>query len=362
MLEKKEIKIYLDMAHEIRESHSLIDMHVHPFEIIYKGLKYNKKNLHYGVYSLNNQTYVPPQITENVIEKKINEKFEQYGENIKRKMLLLKAMCLYAHVGPEVIGDHMKICGVDKVLLLPVLTPDETSEVQMEMMAEIFGEDKRFIFGYCVPNYIQNNQISKVVKNAILKYNIKAIKIHPNISGIDLTTNFGRERIERILEASRDTGLMVIVHGGRSPDINNSETIAYSVLKNLQAIDWGITREPVVIAHAGTFGHDSLEVVNDVLPVLNKLLSKYNNLLVDVSAVNIETLCLILKNIDFDRILFGSDSFYKIQWHGVVGLLYALKKTKNNCENGFVKIASVNPMRYVIGEDRKNARNNISKI
>ena len=58
----------------------------------------------------------------------------------------------------------------------------------------------------------------------IAGYDVKAVKLHPNISRIDPATSHGMERVESILGACSRARLPLIVHGGRSPILGDDRT------------------------------------------------------------------------------------------------------------------------------------------
>jgi predicted TIM-barrel fold metal-dependent hydrolase len=212
----------------------------------------------------------------------------------------------------------------------------------MVLMNDIFGGDERFELGYCVPNEVDLESIDLKIKENVRRYGIKILKIHPNITEINLDSILGVERVETILESSQKNKLKVIVHGGRSPILKNEGAVSFATMKNLEKIDWSITSEAVTIAHAGAFGCDTLEIKGEVLPKLKKMLAKYDNLYVDLSGIEFGDLCLILKSLDTDRIVFGSDSFYEYQWKGLVRLFAALQTSSSRVEESFLKICSLN--------------------
>ena len=192
-------------------------------------------------------------------------------------------------------------------------------------------------------NLLLFNEIRNLVRDAVHSYKIKAIKIHPNITEIDLSESSGKERVEYIIEAAGKAGLKVVIHGGRSTGIKDPMASSYGILKNLQHIDWGNTNQAVIIAHAGTYGHDLSQIKEEVLPLMNRLLSRHSNVFVDVSGLEIDAISAIVKRIDIDRIFFGSDALYNSQWGALVKLMHVLQKNAPNYEECFVKIASVNP-------------------
>jgi predicted TIM-barrel fold metal-dependent hydrolase len=233
------------------------------------------------------------------------------------------------------------------VLLLPVAPSSGGIKSQMRAMAKMFGNDRRFLMGCSIPNSIGSKEISKFVTQMVNQFDIKAIKLHPNITGIDLRSRIGKERVENILCACGESGLPLIIHGGRSPIVRNPVAASYSSIDNLESINWGKTGETVVIAHAGSYSCDLHETEQEVLPRLKKMLSLYANLMVDVSALEIDALLAVLKNIPIDRILFGSDALYESQWSSMVKVLYALSETTSHIEEQFIQIASINPSKYI---------------
>ena len=344
---KEETVNYLNIIKEIGKSITLIDIHTHPFDIIFNNFIYSKNPDLDGIYSIKNSIYALPKVSSYPAKQYSEGNVRQFNKNLNMKLSLLTLRQTYGHTGPGVFKDHMKLSGINKIFLLPVLNAHETDNSQMDLLTSIFGHDESFLFGYCIPNSIQNEEITKVVQDAVHKYNIKVLKLHPNITGINLTSTNGRERVERILEASRGAKLPIVVHGGRSSIVKNLEAMSYSTLSNLQHIDWNISKEAIVIAHAGMFEHDITEINTEIVPILKKMLSKYDNLFVDISGLSDEELYLVLRNVDINRIIFGSDALYNKQWLAVVNLFQVLQKSVSNYEESFIAIASINSKRII---------------
>ena len=139
----------------------------------------------------------------------------------------------------------------------------------------------------------------------------------------------------------------MVVHGGRSTILKNPETAAYGSIDNLESINWGISSETVIIAHAGAYAYNLKEAEQEVFPRLKKMLSRHDNLMVDISALDIESLIFVLNNIDVEKILFGSDALYESQWASIVKLWCALLKTMPNINEAFIQIAGRNPLRCI---------------
>lgn len=349
ILLKEQVLKYLDCVKRLQNVCPLIDIHVSPFEVIFKAFHY-APNPHYeGIYSLDSGRYSQPSVGPLWIEIRPPESTAKINEHVPAKLSLLLYRQFYTHIGPRVLNDHMRLSGISRSLLLPVVQPDSDGEEQFRLMFNIYSGDERLFLGYCIPNTVSNKDILPVIRSAISKYRIRAIKLHPNITEINLSTVAGKQRVENILEVCRVTGLPLVIHGGLSPVLKNPSSRGYATLSNLCQINWSITSTPVVISHAGMMGH-SLREISDLMPLLSRLLSIHSNIMVDVSALDFGTLCFILEKIDRDRIVFGSDAFYFPQWSAVVKLLHALKETVSDAEEAFVKIAGENPAQYIFRE------------
>jgi hypothetical protein len=321
---KEEVLKYLDCVKSLKKVCPLIDIHVSPFEVIFNSFHYVPNPHHEGVHSLDSGLYRPASAESLRVETLLSESSRERLDSVPAKLSLMLYRKFYAHIGPRVLGDHMRLSGISRSLLLPVVQTDSEGEEQLRLMFKIYGGDRRFILGYCVPNAVSNKDILTVVKAAVSKYRIGAIKLHPNITEINLSTVAGKNRVENILEACRVTGLPLVVHGGLSPVLKNPNSRGYAALSNLCQIDWSITSACI--------------------------LSTHSNVMVDISALDLGALCLILEKVDRDRIVFGSDAFYFPQWSAVVKLLHALKATVSDTEEAFIKIAGKNPARNVFQE------------
>ena len=346
ILETKDSLRYLEIAKNIKNSHTIYDIHAHPFELLYMQDDYRADFDFEGVYSTTGSRFPIPRVKDIVMmqngkDGKIFKLFSQ--SDIFRKNLSI----VYGHTGPTVFGMQMELSHIDKVLLLPVAPAEGSVDKQMRDMEKMFGRDKRFGFGWSVPNSISNETICSHAKRVSDRFDIKAIKLHPNITEIDLNSKWGKDRVNSILETCSELNLPLIVHAGRSHLAGKPEASTYGDLNNLKRIDWSLSRSTVVFAHAGAYNCEYGEIDNDILPELRKLLSNYNNLMVDVSGLDYKTLLLILKNIDCERVIFGSDALYEPQWLAVVKLLKTMEETMKHFEEAFIRVACINPAQFV---------------
>ncbi len=347
MLDTAQVRKYLAEIAHIKQAHVLVDVHVHPFEVIFNGLKYRKNTADGMVYSQNESKYDPPEIAavKSFVAPSARCR-DLVNENVRKKYMMSSLGKLYLHTGRQVFLDQMVLSGIDRALLLPVSSPGTANDEQMKLLAAMFADDSRFILGYAVAKNVGNDRIAETIAYAAAKYPIKAIKIHPAISGINVCERHDLEHVECILSACRGHDLRVVVHGGRSPDVKTRETVAYGELDRLERVDWSLAGNPVVIAHAGVYGLDEGEA-GSCLETLKRIMVRHDNVLVDISGLSHALLCLALTRLDPQRILFGSDAIYYPQWRAIVTLYHALKQTTSKADELFVMIASTNPVNFI---------------
>jgi len=353
MIEKREIQEYLSVIYDLKAQYKFYDVHVHPFDIISPTCNYKSASNHSKVSALSKTKNSA--LTIEALD--LNSgRFSKTIEDPKHKLAkIIGSRRLYSHVGPTVFEHQMKLSGIDKALLLPVAPPQGPVDEQMKKILEIFGRNNRFLLGGSVPNTIETKNISHFIEEQVNQFNIKAIKIHPNITNINFISPAGKERLESILQTCGHFRLPIIVHGGRSPILNDIKASEHGCIKNFENIDWGLSTEPVIIAHGGLFGCDLQEIELEVLPILQKLLSKYSNVMIDISGMDFAPLFSLLKHIDPSRILFGSDALYYKQWAMIVTLAHALKKLKVDLVTALPQIVSINPYNTIF---KNNGRKN----
>ena len=333
---------YLSIIKEIGTSVRLTDSHVHPFDVLYDGGSYCANPSCAGVYSDGNACYVPPTSGPVLLEAPA-EPPAQAPRDLVKRMMMLTMRRLYVHTGPQCWTAHAEMAGIGRLALLPVAQPGKTAEARMAEMVNMFGDDPRFLFGYCLPNTLEPEQVETDIRQAAVNYGIRILKVHPNLSGHLLTSAEGRNRLNALLHASRSTRLPVILHGGPSPSIEDPLASAQGELENLARLDLGGTDQPVVIAHAGGFGLCAEEFQCRVLPQLQNLMSRFDHLLVDTSALSADVLDRLLDHVAPTRILFGSDAFYEPSWKAAVKLFWVLEKKFSRPEQVFAQIAGENP-------------------
>lgn len=343
-MDKISVRKTLELLREIKGDLLFYDLHVHPFEVMYAPVGYRPSPIDQGLFSAGSSEYLPPDVGDLDLHRFAVRAENPCNRKLAAKVALLNSRRIYAHTGPRILGDQMTLGLIDRALLLPVVRDDEASDGQLSRMRTMFGSDSRFLFGYCLSNDIPNVHIADELKRVKDEYNVKAIKIHPAITGIDLSSQKGKDRVEAILEASKQTKLKLIIHGGLSPGCENSQAMSYGTLINLQHIDWSITAETIIFAHSGCHGYSTEDAKNEILPLMDRLLGQYPNLAVDTSGVGFEVLCQLMKKIDPERIMFGSDALYEVQWSAMVKLWCVLKEVVLRPEDVLLKICNLNPV------------------
>jgi len=348
-----EAKQYLSMAKSIKGTHHFYDMHVHPFEIVFTKGSYQQNEENPGIYSTGSSAFMPPQISEIILEKQV-DKAGTSGMLQRPAIFRMKFSALYAHTGPEVFRTQMNLSTVDRILLLPVAPLEGNVNPQMSDMKKIFAEDKRFYFGWSVSNDIEPEDVYNAACEAMEYYNICSIKQNLTQTGTNISHPEGKKRLESILDTCTKLNLPLILHSGKSPLAADSEASKYGELEVLEQFDWTSHSCPIVFAHSASYGHTASEIKDNIIPRLMKLLTLYDNILIDISGVDIIGMKYILESIPSDRILFGSDSLYEPQWQRVVKLLHTLEESSLNTEDSFFKIMSYNPEKHIFRNRKSN--------
>ena len=344
-LPREEVRRQLQRIEALGADITVVDAHVHPFEVFLGEARYSPDPDVTGVHGASATPYRPPDVAP---LKEAAAPSRPVAAALQAKLFLLTVRRLYAHTGPRVLGDQMALAGVDRALLLPVAQAGAADP--FPAMAAMYGNDPRFALGYCVPPSVADGDIAAAVDDAVTNHGAVAIKVHPAISGIPMAEGAGIARLEHILAASRRSGVGVVVHGGLSPQCQDPDAVGHGDLTHLRNVDWAITDQPVVIAHAGAFGHSVGEVIDTELPRLTRLMARHDHLMTDVSGLDTTTLAVVLGRLDLDRVVFGSDALYFAPWEAMVRLTLALEDAVSDLEEAYLKVVSLNPLR-LLGEE-----------
>ena len=338
MMEHTEPKYLLEWAHEISKTHPFVDIHVHPFDVFTGDTGYQADQSIKGLFFRGASVYKPPAIESN--EESLNSRF-QMGINNSRAILLASRLT-YNHTGPKVLTDQLDLAGIRSALLLPIVRVPGTAVNMVEVAEKMFKQENRLHLACPFPVGISASELPSYYRMMKKSTKTCAIKIHPNLVGLDPLSKMGKKLIETTLVSAGKLELTVIVHGGYTFGLSSPESQVYGTLEHLENIDWNISSCPVIIAHAGCYGLTEAEMSSAIL-ILNRLLDKVPNLLADISALNLPTLQWLLTKVDRNRLVFGSDALYYKVWKAWLSFLQALRLVSPKPDDDLIRIASINP-------------------
>jgi predicted TIM-barrel fold metal-dependent hydrolase len=335
---EERIEKYVEVTRKVHNSCTTYDVHIHPFEIFFNPPGYKEDPDLKGLFSLGNVRYSKPTLES--LKNSLAKEEGNLSNMHDSRFLQFFLRRTYFHTGPFVFGSLFELAGIDKGLLLPVARGSSSFEEQMDLVFQMYSDDKRFCLAGSVPNSIRNEDIKSFLKTLIDKYTIVAVKAHPNLTGIDLRESAGKERIEWILDACSSLNLPVIMHAGRSNHLSG-EAGRFAEIENFKNINLRASI-PIVMAHGGAYGVSSSEIREKVIPELRELLETNENLCIDISGLQYEAICQLLGNVETERILFGSDALYHDPFVMEMRLLAALDGVNLNIEESYTKIVSKN--------------------
>lgn len=333
-----ESRLLLEWAHEVGSDHPFWDSHIHPFEVLTGDMVYQKNEKFEGLFSKPGSIYHPP-----IVEKNFDPDFG--GAEIdpgSGRAFLLASRLKYTHTGPRVVCDQLQAAGLTNALILPVTRMAGAAQSMLEATARIFLTNEHLLIGCPFPLGLPANELFEFFRTARDQYGIRAIKLHPNLAGIDPLDPKDHQLIESTLEAAGKLGLPLIIHTGRTAVLKPSDESEFGTLSRLETINWGRSASPVVFAHAGC--HDlTEEEAREALSILNTLFQKYSNLMANTANLSPALLRLVLDKTDDSRLLFGSDAFYVPTWKAWLKFLYTLREVSVRPEDDLIRIASLNP-------------------
>lgn len=345
---------YLDLVKELKTCYPTYDIHLHPIEIFSNSGSYVKNKSNSGLFHLESRPYNPPRI-DSLCKIDLSAEVDT-SLNINSRIIRLLNRMAYSHSGPDVFNSHFQLAGLDKGLLLPVAPEHGCFRMQMKNIAAMFKGDPRFFMATSVPNNVRDDELVSYLIEDKNRYDVIALKIHPNITNIDTSSRNGKMRVERLMQASAAVNLPVIIHTGLS-------FIPASAQKRNTAIsdffDIEIPKSvPVIFAHGGCFGHSIAEIESFILPNLKRILKRHSNTYVDVSGLEFPALTKLIDAVDYQRILFGSDGLYVAPAAILLKLIVAIKSSGKDLEQCLINILSKNPDKHIFREvvSKENAK------
>lgn len=192
------------------------------------------------------------------------------------------------------LRSSMKEAGVDKSVLLPVVTNPKQFESINRFSQELIGAEDVIPFGGIHPD---NENIEEKL-DYIKAIGLKGIKLHPDYQN----TYINDEKYIKIISYAEKIGLITVIHAGY--DVLSPDDIHCTADKAIEMLDKVSDGQEtkIVLAHLG--GYRAAE------ECLQKLAGK--NVYLDVSYVLNKTepdlLIKIFEKHGYNKILFASDS------------------------------------------------------
>lgn len=356
-LTSEESSRYLGILQELKSSCRFYDVHVHPYEVLFDRFFYGSEISAPGLLNVPGRCYTAPALSRiRFTDPAESAEFTETQRFQDVWVMLLRKV--YGSVGGRVFTDQMNLSGIDKVLMLPV--PLDSCSLQefdsrMRWVKEFYGNEDKFWIAGSIPPFLVEEDIGVYLAAMAQRYGIKALKCHPVISGIDLGESARKRWLEALLVCCDELKLPLILHGGRNNPYWRGARGNFGALEHFEEVLLPRSDTPVILAHAGLHRCSVQEITREALPLLTRMLRKNSNLYIDISGLAFEPLKLVLRSVDRDRVIFGSDALYIQQWEAVALTMHALKELGDQVGDAFIKIASTNPEKTVFGYGESHA-------
>ena len=185
----------------------------------------------------------------------------------------------------------MKRAGVDYSLNLPIASRPKQVESINSFAISVNGRDGLFSLGGIHPLYENYREELKRIRAA----GLIGVKLHPDFQGLFIDD----EPMVELMEACRDLGLLVLVHGGMDVSFPHCHHCTPERIARILPRLEGLT---LVLAHLG--GYNYLDDVERLL--VGKDL--YLDTSFTLGRFGREQILRIIRNHSPDRLLFGTDS------------------------------------------------------
>ena len=328
----------LTVARDVAQDHLIVDCHVHATDVV-SGIRPNPYEPE-AAGSVSERSPPAPLIGQ--IRELEPQDFGRISRTVRNRTSELLFRRAYQDLGPSNLIAEMSAAHVGAALLLPVGPINTGVDDQLRFLERCRSYDKRMHLAFSVSGIVATEDIGDTISAAVTDYDVRALKVHPNLSAIDIRTSEGIARIETLLQSAARFDLPVIVHGGSSPILAGSDAADFSILDNLRRIDWSGPGTSVILAHCGLYGIDEGEIDSE-FQKLDKLLLDHPEMLVDTSGLSSRILIDVLQRISLSRVLFGSDALYVPMWRAMAILIHALDHVGHDSRTALTTVASVTP-------------------
>ena len=201
----------------------------------------------------------------------------------------------HTHIFPDALAARaiggLKRAGVDYSLNLPIASRPKQVESINSFAISVNGRDGLFSLGGIHPLYENYREELKRIRAA----GLIGVKLHPDFQGLFIDD----EPMVELMEACRDLGLLVLVHGGMDVSFPHCHHCTPERIARILPRLEGLT---LVLAHLG--GYNYLDDVERLL--VGKDL--YLDTSFTLGRFGREQILRIIRNHRPDRLLFGTDS------------------------------------------------------
>jgi predicted TIM-barrel fold metal-dependent hydrolase len=310
----------------------IVDTHIHSYDVM--GI------VHYSDIGGNktHKDYLEPNLLEYfgygrtaIVGTKIYCKF--LPENVE-KMIHLS----YENVSSQEIENAMRESLIDKGVLLS-LDPWTPSDI----VGDTFANNGKFYILASIDIHREKKEaIEKKITEYIKNYQIKGLKLHPNLQCFKPQPKDNppeiSEKLKIIYRVASEKGLYILFHGGLSDfteNVNRKYGPPYPRSKTNGILENFCNENgrselfenytmPIVIAHMGHYGK-----LFHNYALLKLLVNTYSNVYFDTAGVSPNFMAKAFSFIPSTRIVFGSDAMYNKTAYDLAFLYESVLKTSN---------------------------------
>ena len=194
------VEHHLDEAREIGSQHLLYDIHVHPFELLLKPIRYRPDPRIPGVLTVENSAYRKPSARQ--IDLAVSTESGGIGSSTDGASSL-QALMAYRHTGWQVLADRMTLSGIGACMLLPVPMTLEKVEHDLRRVERLQDADpKRLMYAVGVPGDVTD--ANAFLGNVCSQFSPRAVKRLMATRSVCLSSVNSAERLGELPNATID--------------------------------------------------------------------------------------------------------------------------------------------------------------
>jgi len=342
MFLKEDNKLF-EVFLSIKEKYKLeiVDSHIHPLDVL--GIHKNNSVGEKKIYHLK------PSLLEYLEHGRLSLFFLKLLFQYQPSLIQETILKTYQRAGKKQLLYELNRAGIDKGILLPVLPYVSADEI-----SSAYEGEKFVCLGSVDVCRITPEEVERIILEQINKFNIKGIKLHPNIQGFYPQPSFNNrnvaESLKKIYKVAEENRLYLLFHAGYSylfDKDGQGRKIEYAKLENFcnhegKSELFGKYNIPIILAHMGSY-----QVAYPNFQLLQAISQSYRNVYFDTTGISPKIISKAVEIIGSDRIIFGTDAFYNNIKHSLLLVLKALKdaRTEESFEEKVVQVFSKNYQR-----------------